>query len=37
MIDAKTTVVAVIGHPIGHSRSPLLHNTAFRVQGLNWV
>jgi len=26
---------AVIGHPIGHSLSPLMHNTAFKVLGLD--
>jgi shikimate dehydrogenase len=26
---------AVIGHPIGHSLSPLMHNTAFQLLGLN--
>lgn len=37
MIDAKTRLVAVLGYPVEHSRSPLLHNTAFRAQGLNWA
>ncbi len=27
---------AVIGHPIGHSLSPLMHNTAFRLLSLNY-
>ncbi len=26
---------AVIGHPIGHSLSPLMHNTAFQLLGLD--
>jgi shikimate dehydrogenase len=26
---------AVIGHPIGHSLSPLMHNTAFQILGLD--
>jgi shikimate dehydrogenase len=26
---------AVIGHPIGHSLSPLMHNTAFKLLGLH--
>jgi shikimate dehydrogenase len=26
---------AVIGHPIGHSLSPLMHNTAFKILGLD--
>jgi shikimate dehydrogenase len=36
-IDARTTVVGVIGTPVRHSLSPLLHNTAFDALGLNWV
>jgi shikimate dehydrogenase len=27
----------VIGHPVRHSLSPLLHNTAFAALGLNWT
>lgn len=27
---------AVVGHPIGHSKSPLLHQAAFRELGLDW-
>jgi shikimate dehydrogenase len=30
-------VVGVIGDPIGHSLSPLLHNAAFAALGLDWV
>ena len=37
MIDAHTTLVGVIGHPVRHSLSPLLHNTAFAVLDLNWT
>lgn len=36
-IDAKTKLVALLGYPVEHSRSPLIHNTAFRAQGLNWA
>jgi shikimate dehydrogenase len=35
--DANTTVVGVIGSPVRHSLSPLLHNTAFAEMGLNWI
>jgi shikimate dehydrogenase len=35
-VDAHTTLVGVIGHPVRHSLSPLLHNTAFAALGLNW-
>ena len=30
-------MVGVIGHPVRHSLSPLLHNTAFAALGLDWV
>ena len=33
-LSAATTVVGVIGDPVAHSLSPLLHNTAFAVMGL---
>lgn len=36
-IDARTTLVALLGYPVEHSRSPLIHNTAFRAQALNWA
>jgi shikimate dehydrogenase len=36
-LSAATTVVGVIGDPVGHSLSPLLHNTAFSALGLDWV
>ena len=36
-IDAKTKVCAVIGHPIGHSLSPALHNAAVESLGLPYV
>ncbi len=36
-IDAQTTVYGVIGDPIGHSLSPMVHNAAFRRQGINAV
>src|SRR6202034_4152 len=35
--SAASNVVAVIGDPIAHSLSPLLHNTAFAHLGLDWV
>ncbi|MGH7129055.1 MAG: type I 3-dehydroquinate dehydratase, partial [Planctomycetaceae bacterium] len=36
-INAETTVFGVLGDPIAHSLSPLIHNTAFRREGLNCV
>jgi shikimate dehydrogenase len=36
-LSAATTVVGVIGDPVSHSLSPLLHNTAFAEMGLDWV
>ncbi|NOX55220.1 MAG: shikimate dehydrogenase [Planctomycetes bacterium] len=36
-IDAKTKVCAVIGHPIGHSLSPEMHNAAFEALELPYV
>ena len=36
-LSAATTVVGVIGDPVAHSLSPLLHNTAFAQLGLDWV
>lgn len=36
-ITAATRLVALLGHPVGHSLSPRLHNAAFKGQGLNMV
>jgi shikimate dehydrogenase len=33
----STRVAAVIGSPVGHSLSPVLHNAAFGALGLDWV
>lgn len=35
--DAKTRMIAILGHPVRHSFSPIIHNTALRHQGLNFV
>ncbi len=35
--SAATTVVGVMGDPVAHSLSPLLHNTAFARLGIDWV
>lgn len=34
---AATTVVGVIGNPVAHSLSPLLHNSAFAALDLDWI
>jgi shikimate dehydrogenase len=35
--SGTTHVAAVIGHPVRHSLSPLIHNAAFRALDLDWV
>ncbi|HXQ61000.1 MAG TPA: shikimate dehydrogenase [Acidimicrobiales bacterium] len=35
--SAASSVVGVIGDPVRHSLSPLLHNAAFDALGLDWV
>jgi shikimate dehydrogenase len=37
MINGETKICAVIGNPIAHTLSPLIHNTAFRERGLNYI
>ena len=37
MIDRETKLYGVIGYPLGHTLSPVLHNAAFRACGLNAV
>jgi 3-dehydroquinate dehydratase/shikimate dehydrogenase len=36
-LDRATQVFGVAGNPIAHSLSPLMHNTAFRKEGINAV
>ena len=36
-LNAETRIFGVAGNPISHSLSPLMHNTAFRRQGVNAV
>ena len=37
MIDGRTRVFAILGSPVEHSLSPVMHNAAFRVLGLEAV
>ncbi|MFU8780790.1 MAG: shikimate dehydrogenase [Kiritimatiellia bacterium] len=34
-ISAKTKTFAVLGHPIGHTLSPIMHNASFKALGLD--
>ena len=36
-INAQTRLVTLLGYPLGHSLSPLIHNTAFVEQQVNMV
>jgi shikimate dehydrogenase len=36
-ITASTKLCAIIGNPIGHSLSPLVHNAAFECLGLDYI
>ncbi len=35
MFDANAKKYALMGHPVGHSLSPVLHNTFFEITGFN--
>lgn len=37
MITGATRLAAVIGDPVRHSLSPVIHNAAFAAAGLDWV
>ena len=37
MISGKTIICGIIGDPIEHSMSPLMHNTAFKTLGLDYA
>ena len=37
IIDGSTKLCALLGSPVAHSLSPAMHNTAFRLLGINCV
>jgi len=37
MINGQTALYGIIGNPVQHSLSPIIHNAAFRRIGLNAV
>lgn len=36
-INAQTRLVGIIGWPVEHSMSPVMHNAAFQARGMNWA
>src|SRR3954466_8875475 len=36
-ISSRTRLVALLGHPVAHSLSPRMQNTAFAARGLDWA
>ncbi len=36
-IDQQTGLYGIIGHPLGHTLSPVMHNAAFSASGINAV
>ena len=36
-VNGETRVIGIFGHPIAHSRSPAMHNAAFRALGLPYI
>ncbi len=37
MIDGHTKLFGLLAHPAAHSLSPLIHNTSFKVTGINGI
>jgi shikimate dehydrogenase len=37
VISSRTRLVALLGHPVAHSRSPAIQNAAFAARGLDWA
>ena len=36
-IKGSTNIVGLIGHPVGHSFSPLMHNNAFEALDIDYA
>ncbi|NLE10077.1 MAG: shikimate dehydrogenase, partial [Actinobacteria bacterium] len=36
-ISAQTQLLGILGHPVAHSLSPVIHNAALRHDGLDMV
>lgn len=37
VIGSSTRLICLLGNPVGHSRSPIIHNSAFAEQGLDFA
>ena len=37
IINGKTGLTGLLGSPVGHSKSPMMHNTSFQELGINYV
>lgn len=35
--NLDTNIIGIIGHPIRHSFSPLMHNISFELNNLNYI
>ena len=36
IINGKTGLTGLLGSPVGHSKSPMMHNTSFQELGINY-